>query len=56
VIEAVAKKRLLKTLQIDEDLALAAVICEVWRSAMALQLRAVPSGVNKSNIQSTPRL
>jgi hypothetical protein len=36
LLEAVARKRLLKTMQTGEDLVFAAVICKLWRSAMAL--------------------
>jgi hypothetical protein len=36
MLEAVARERLLKTLRDGEVLVFAAVICEVWRSAMAL--------------------
>jgi hypothetical protein len=36
MLEAVTKKRLLKTLQAGGDSLFVAVICEVWRSAMAL--------------------
>jgi hypothetical protein len=36
LLEAVARKRLVKTLQAGEDLVFAAVICKLWRLAMAL--------------------
>jgi hypothetical protein len=36
LLEAVARERLLKTLQAGEHLVSAAVICKVWRLAVAL--------------------
>jgi hypothetical protein len=36
LLEAVTRKRLVKTLQSGEDLVFAAVICKKWRSEMAL--------------------
>jgi hypothetical protein len=36
LLEAVTRKRLLKTLQAGKDLVFAAVICNVWRLAVAL--------------------
>jgi hypothetical protein len=36
LLEAVTRKRLVKTLQAGEDLVFAVVVCEVWRLAMAL--------------------
>jgi hypothetical protein len=36
LLEAVSRKRLVQTLQVGEDLVFAAVICKVWRSAVAL--------------------
>jgi hypothetical protein len=36
MLEAIARVRLLKTLQAEEDLVFAVVICKVWRSAIAL--------------------
>jgi hypothetical protein len=36
MLEAVARKRRVKTLQAGEDLVFAAVICKVWRLQMAL--------------------
>jgi hypothetical protein len=56
LLEAAARKRLMKSWRAAEDLVFRAVICKVWRSAMALQLLIVPSGVNKSINQSIPRL
>jgi hypothetical protein len=35
-LQFVTRKRLLKTLRAGEDLVFAAVICKVWRSAIAL--------------------
>jgi hypothetical protein len=35
LLEAIAREKLMKTLQAGEDLVFAAVICEVWRLAMA---------------------
>jgi hypothetical protein len=52
MLEAVARERLLKTQQAGKFLAVAVVICEVWKLAIALYLPVVPSCVNKSNIQS----
>jgi hypothetical protein len=37
----------MKALQAGEDLAFAAVICNVWRLAVALQLRVITSSVYK---------
>jgi hypothetical protein len=48
LLEAVTRDRLLKTLQVGDDLVFAAVICIAWRLAVALQLFVVPSRVNKS--------
>jgi hypothetical protein len=39
-----------ETLRTGEDLVSAAVICEVWRLAVALQLRVVPSRVEKWSV------
>jgi hypothetical protein len=50
LLEAVTRKRLVKTLQAGEDLVLAAVICEVWRLAVALLLLVLPSRVYKWSI------
>jgi hypothetical protein len=36
LLEAVARKRLVKTLQAEEDLVFAAVICKVWTLVVAL--------------------
>jgi hypothetical protein len=36
LLQAVSRKRLVKTLQAGEDLVFVAVICKVWRLAMAL--------------------
>jgi hypothetical protein len=36
LLEAVARERLLNILQAGKDLVFAAVICKVWRSAVAL--------------------
>jgi hypothetical protein len=36
MLEAVARKRLVKTLQAGEDLVFVAVICKVWILQMAL--------------------
>jgi hypothetical protein len=36
LLEAVTGKRLVKTLQTGEEVVFAAVICKVWRLAMAL--------------------
>jgi hypothetical protein len=35
LLAAIAREQLMKTLQAGEDLVLAAMICEVWRLAMA---------------------
>jgi hypothetical protein len=35
-LEAVARERQLKTLRAGENLMIAAVICKMWRSAVAL--------------------
>jgi hypothetical protein len=50
MLEAVSSKRLLKTQQAGTSLAGAAVICKMWRLAIALQLPVVPSGVCKWSI------
>jgi hypothetical protein len=50
MLEAVARKRLVKTQLAGKDFAGAVVICEVWRLAMALQLFVVPSRVYKWSI------
>jgi hypothetical protein len=36
VLEVVTKERLVNTLQAGEDLVFAAVICKLWKLAMAL--------------------
>jgi hypothetical protein len=36
LLEAVIRKRLLKTLHAEEDLTLAVVFCKVWKSALEL--------------------
>jgi hypothetical protein len=36
LLEAVARERLVKTMQAGEDLVFAAVICKVWKLAIAL--------------------
>jgi hypothetical protein len=36
MLEAVTRKRLVKKLHAGEDLVFAAVICELWKSAIAL--------------------
>jgi hypothetical protein len=36
LLEAVARERLVKTLQAGEDLVSAALICKMWRLAVAL--------------------
>jgi hypothetical protein len=36
LLEVVARERLVKTLHAENDLVFAAMICKVWRSAMAL--------------------
>jgi hypothetical protein len=56
LLQAVARERLLKTQQAGKYLTDAVVNCKVWRTVIPLQLLVVPSGVNKSNIQSIPRL
>jgi hypothetical protein len=50
LLVAVAKERLVKAQQAGKSLGGVVVICEVWRSAVALMLHVVLSGVNKSNI------
>jgi hypothetical protein len=36
LLEAVTRKRLVKTLQAGEDLACAVLICKVWKSAIVI--------------------
>jgi hypothetical protein len=56
MLEAVTRKRLVTTLHTVEDIVFSAVICNVWRLAVALLLLIVPSlcgkMVNKSSYQS----
>jgi hypothetical protein len=49
MLEAVARERLVKT-QAGKGLAGAVVICKVWRSAIALEVIVVPSGMYKWSI------
>jgi hypothetical protein len=55
LIETVASERQVKT-QAAKGLAGAVVICELWRSAIALELLVVPSGVYKWSINPYPYL
>jgi hypothetical protein len=50
LLEAVTRKRQVKTMQAGEDLVIAVVICEVWRLEVTLQLLVVPSRVVKWSI------
>jgi hypothetical protein len=47
LLEAVARKRIVKTLQAEEDLVFAIMICKLRRLAVALYLLVVPRGVYK---------
>jgi hypothetical protein len=38
IVGAITRQQLVKTLGVGKDLACALVICEVWKSAMALQV------------------
>jgi hypothetical protein len=54
LLAAVARERLVKTQQAGKRLAVAAVICELLRLAVALQLFLVPSRVYKWSINPLP--
>jgi hypothetical protein len=50
LLEAVTREQLVKTLQAGKGLAGAIVICEMWRSAVALYLLVILSHGNKWSI------
>jgi hypothetical protein len=50
LLEAITRTRQVEIMQAGEELSLAAVICKVWRLAMALQLSVVMSYMYKCSV------